>query len=97
MAMFWLCCGCCYGCRASQERINISAVPMAPQVSFQTLNSCFTYLGFNSVDSVNRETTGITNRMRAIQYPKTTETLIQKDTCTQMFTAALFTITKMWK
>ena len=28
-------------------------------------------------------------------YPK--KTLIQKDTCTRMFTAALFTIAKIWK
>ena len=34
------------------------------------------------------------------RYPKkkkTTETLIQKDTCTPMFIAALFTIAKIWK
>ena len=33
-------------------------------------------------------------------YPKTktkTKTLIQKDTCTPMFLAALFTIAKTWK
>ena len=61
-ALLWLCSGyvvaavmavcnpgerLCCGYSASQERINISAVPMAPRVSFQPLNSCFTYLGFN--------------------------------------------------
>ena len=30
-------------------------------------------------------------------YPKNTKTLIQKDTCTPMVIAALFTITKIWK
>ena len=30
-------------------------------------------------------------------YPQKTKTLIQKDTCTPMFIAALFTIAKTWK
>ena len=30
-------------------------------------------------------------------YPKETEALIQKDTCTSMFIAALFIIAKVWK
>ena len=30
-------------------------------------------------------------------YPKKIKTLIRKDTCTPMFTTALFTRTKMWK
>ena len=30
-------------------------------------------------------------------YLKKTKTLIQKDTCTPMFIAALFTIAKIWK
>ena len=30
-------------------------------------------------------------------YPKKPKTLIQKDTCTSMFIAALFTIAKIWK
>ena len=30
-------------------------------------------------------------------YPGKTKTLIQKDTCTSMFTAALFTTAKTWK
>ena len=30
-------------------------------------------------------------------YPEKTKTLIQKHTCTPMFTAALFTIAKTWK
>ena len=30
-------------------------------------------------------------------YPKKTKPLIGKDTCTPMFTAALFTIAKIWK
>ena len=30
-------------------------------------------------------------------YPKSTETPIQKNLCTPMFIAALFTITKYWK
>ena len=30
-------------------------------------------------------------------YPKKTKTLIQKDICTPMFIAALFTIAKTWK
>lgn len=35
-----------YGCHASQEEINVSAVPMAPWVSFQSLSSCLAYPGF---------------------------------------------------
>ena len=30
-------------------------------------------------------------------YPKNTKTLIRKDVCTTMFTAALFTIAKLWQ
>jgi len=30
-------------------------------------------------------------------YPKNTKTLIRRDICTPMFTAALFTIAKIWK
>ena len=30
-------------------------------------------------------------------YPKNTKILIQRDTCTPMFTVALFTIAKVWK
>ena len=30
-------------------------------------------------------------------YPKKPETLIQKNICTHMFIAALFTISKIWK
>ena len=30
-------------------------------------------------------------------YPEKMKTLIQKDTCTPMFSAALFTIVKTWK
>ena len=30
-------------------------------------------------------------------YPKNTRTLIQRDACTPMFIAALFTIAKLWK
>ena len=32
-----------YGCCAIQERINVSAVPMAPHIFFQLLSSCFAY------------------------------------------------------
>ena len=31
------------------------------------------------------------------KYPEKIKTLIQKDTCAPMFTAALFTITKSWR
>ena len=30
-------------------------------------------------------------------YPKNTKTLIQRDTCTPLFIAALFIIAKLWK
>ena len=36
-----------YGCHASQEKINVSQVPMAPQVFFQPLSSCLAYPGFS--------------------------------------------------
>ena len=41
----------CYGCHASQERINMSAVPTAPHIFFQHRSSCLATLG-----SANRET-----------------------------------------
>ena len=37
----------CYGCCASQERINRSVVPTASQVSFHPLSSCLAYSGFS--------------------------------------------------
>ena len=37
----------CYACCASQERINVSAVPMALCVFFQPLSSRIAYSGFN--------------------------------------------------
>ena len=37
----------CSGCHASQERINVSAVPMAPQGSFQPLSLHLAYPGFS--------------------------------------------------
>ena len=36
----------CYGCHATRERINVSAVPMAPWVSFQSPSLCLAYPGF---------------------------------------------------
>ena len=36
----------CCGCHASQERISISAVPIAPQDSFQSLSSHLACPGF---------------------------------------------------
>ena len=51
---------CCYSCCTSQERINMSAVPMAPWVFFQPLGSRLPTLG--SVISVNSKTIGATNR-----------------------------------
>ena len=51
----------CYGCQASQERIKVSSVPMAPSnLSASTLP---TLGSANSVDSMNSKTIGITNRM----------------------------------
>ena len=47
MAMLWLCCGCCYGCCVSQERRNVSAVPVAPQVFVQPLCSHLACTGFS--------------------------------------------------
>ena len=42
-----LCCvRLCYGCCTSQERINMSAVPTAPRVSFQPLSLSLAYPGF---------------------------------------------------
>ena len=46
----WLCCVmyvCCCGCRVSQERINVSAVPMDPRIFFQPLSSRLAYHGFS--------------------------------------------------
>ena len=33
----------CYGCCASQERMNLSALSMAPRIFFQPLSSSLTY------------------------------------------------------
>ena len=50
----------CYGCHASQERMNVSAVSTAPCIFFQLLSLRLAYPGFvNSADSVNR----ISNKM----------------------------------
>ena len=42
---------CCvrlhYSCRVSQERIKVSAVPMAPQVFVQNLSFSLAYPGFS--------------------------------------------------
>ena len=37
----------CCGCRASQEKINVSAVPMVPSVFFQPLSSSLAYPEFS--------------------------------------------------
>ena len=37
----------CYGCGASQEKINMSAVPMPPGISSQPLSLCLAYPGSN--------------------------------------------------
>ena len=37
----------CHGRWASHERIDVSAVPMAPRVYFQPLSSCIAYPGFS--------------------------------------------------
>ena len=42
-----LCYGCCFGCSVNQERMNVSAVPVAPWVSFEPLSSCLAYSGFS--------------------------------------------------
>lgn len=36
-----------YGCCTSQGRINVSAVPVAPPVLFQTLSLCLAYSQFS--------------------------------------------------
>ena len=38
---------CCYGCYASQKRIDVSAAPMAPWISFQSLSLHLAYPGFS--------------------------------------------------
>ena len=62
--LLWLLCQAgerlCYGCHASQERINASAVPMAPWVFFQYLSAYLIYTKFSEQYSVNSKTTGIT-------------------------------------
>ena len=42
----------CYSCRASQQRINLSALSIAPRVSFQALSLHLVYPG--SANSANR-------------------------------------------
>ena len=64
-----LCYGCCYGCSVNQERINVSAVPVAPWVSFQPLGLCLAYPGFSEQwgqwDTMRQLVPG--TRCRAIQ------------------------------
>ena len=53
--MLWFCCGCCCNCCVSQERINVSVIPMAPRVRvLPTLGSMNNADSMNSADSVNR-------------------------------------------
>lgn len=53
-----------YGCQASQERIDVSAVPVAPHISLQPLSSHLAYHGFSEQYSETySETIGITNRI----------------------------------
>ena len=47
MAVLWLYYGCCYGCCASQERINVSSVPIAPWVLLQPFSSRLAHSGFS--------------------------------------------------
>ena len=56
-----------YGCHASQERINLSAVPTAPQVSFQPLRSSLAYHGFSELGA-QREQQGNWHHERDQQY-----------------------------
>ena len=65
-----LCCyGYCYGCCASQKRINMSAGPMASHVFFRPsslLAHALPTLGSaNSARSMNSKTTGTVNRMKS--------------------------------
>ena len=66
LAILCLCCGCCYGCCVSQERINLSAFPMLLESPSSLLTHtlptlCLAY----SEESVNSETIGIMNRMKS--------------------------------
>ena len=57
----------CYGCSVNQERMNVSAVPMAPWVSFQPLARLVPCLPWvqRTVRTVRySETTGARNRMK---------------------------------
>ena len=59
--------GLCYGCSVNQERMNVSAVPVAPWVSFQPLARLIPCLPWvqRTVRTVRySETTGARNRMK---------------------------------
>ena len=61
--LLWLLCQpgerLCYGYHSSQERINMSVVPMAPRNFFQPLSSHLAYPGSaNREDSVKSKMTG---------------------------------------
>ena len=60
-----LCYVCCYSCCSSQERINMSAVSMAPHIFFKPLSSHLAYHEFSEqcTHSVNSETVGTMNRI----------------------------------
>ena len=51
----------CYGCHASQERINLSAVSTAP-IFFQQRSSCLATLGSANRETLNSKTIAIMNR-----------------------------------
>ena len=54
----------CHGCCFSQERINVSALLIAPQISFQPCSFCLAYPGFSKqCKQYEQKTTGLTNRM----------------------------------
>ena len=54
----------CYGCHASQERINLATVPIVSASSSNLLALGLPILGSaNSVDSVNSKKIGIRNRI----------------------------------
>ena len=48
------------------------------------------------LEKIRNETTTWSSPVLGI-YPKSTKTLIEKETCTTMFIAALFTIARTWK
>ena len=81
---------CCWGCREKETLIHCWWECKLVQSLWKTVWRLLKR-------TKNRTTTGSSNSTLGYIFKKKSKTLIGKDTCTPMFTAALFTLAKAWK